>query len=284
MGIVRSGISILRDEGVIEFLRQTRRHLSWRLISLRTRLAVRREEFSLSVDGTTARFISTNANSVEGTLRRFQNEREQLDAITSELNSDDIFYDIGANTGLYSCFASRCCETVIAFEPYPPNISELEQNLQLNGEDSSVFELALADQSDTVELMLNDGDGSDYPGADSPGFGRASITEANGDIEVPTVRGDDLIEKGTIPTPTVVKIDVEGAEPLVVEGLRNGLSEESCRLVFCEVHRPKPSRGSIHDHGYSEDEMFAVFEQLGFDDIREFDDSGSEFVIRAART
>ena len=282
MDVVREGFSTLRDEGVRAFLHQASRYLSWQLIPLRARIALRKGELSLSVDGTTARFTATNTESIHRTLRRFHSEQERIRDIMTVLHEDDVFYDIGANTGLYTCFAARRCETVIAFEPYPPNLSELEENSQLNDGNITVLDVALSNKSDTIGFVVDD-ENWGGAGTGGAGFGKGSIDEDEGDLEVSTVIGDDLIEQGEIPKPTVVKIDVEGAEPLVIEGLRNGLSQDSCRLVFCEVHRPSGSRGSIQDHGVTESKMRGMFEDLGFDTTI-FSDEGSEFVIRAQRS
>jgi len=287
MNILKKGVNIIREESVLELLVRSRKHIRWKLnphfVEIRTLIALFVGELKLTVNGTTSNFVALNKESVRGNLFRFQNENDRIKKILNELKHDDIFYDIGANTGLYTCFASKYCNKVIAFEPYPPNISELEKNSETNGDNILVLDVALSDSSETVGFMQLEDISSDYPTKGSPGFGRGSITKNKSDFEVRSVRGDELIENGHIPNPNVVKIDVEGAEPLVLKGLEKGLSSESCRAVFCEVHRPKSSRGSIEDHGFDDSMMINKFQELGFDTVIKHDDGSSEFLIQAER-
>lgn len=288
MNIIRKGITILRRQGVSEFIKRTYNYLIWKMnmyyLSIIAQRSLIRGELKLSIGETNIRMSAENIESTKGNLIRFKNEFNRLEQMINELNESDVFFDIGANTGLYTCFASKNCKEVVAFEPYPPNIYELQKNIQNNNNNISIFEAALSDKTGDASFNIESEEDSNYPGADSPGFGSGSISLEGGNLEVPTIRGDDLIEQGEIPKPNVVKIDVEGSEPLVIQGLRNGLSDRSCRVVFCEVHRHKPSRGSIHDHGMDESDMIQLFEELGFDNITKFDDGGSEFVIRAHRS
>lgn len=189
------------------------------------------------------------------TKSRFQEEKYELEGILEEISSNDVFYDIGANTGLYSCFVantSSSCQ-VVAFEPYPPNVSELKENIELNGsEQVSVFDVALSDRSGTISFSA--------PEDPTPGHGTGSIAEEENCESVRTVQDDELISDDKAPSPNVVKIDVEGAEPLVVDGLRNAPSDGSCRLVFCELHLSR-----LPEYDCSTSKMVSEFEQVGYD-------------------
>jgi len=57
-----------------------------------------------------------------------------------------------------------------------------------------------------------------------------------GHVEVPMRRGDSLLLRGTIPTPNVIKIDTEGAELDVLNGLKVALSAPELRCLCIEVH------------------------------------------------
>lgn len=56
------------------------------------------------------------------------------------LESDDVFYDIGANVGTYTCFAGQVVDdgNVIAFEPHPANVDRLRENAEPNEIDVGV--------------------------------------------------------------------------------------------------------------------------------------------------
>jgi len=65
---------------------------------------------------------------------RFETERRELTDFLSDIAPDDVVYDIGANTSLYTLFAAHRCPqgNVIAFEPYPPNVALLKQDISRN--------------------------------------------------------------------------------------------------------------------------------------------------------
>jgi FkbM family methyltransferase len=64
------------------------------------------------------------------------------------------------------------------------------------------------------------------------GYGTGRIGEGTKTVE--TVRGDSIISREGLESPDVVKIDVEGAEGLVIAGMSNSLSR--CRRIYCEIH------------------------------------------------
>jgi len=49
-------------------------------------------------------------------------------------------------------------------------------------------------------------------------------------------KGDTLIREKKLEVPSVLKIDVEGAEALVLEGMDILLSNQNLHLILCEVH------------------------------------------------
>jgi FkbM family methyltransferase len=245
-------------------------------------MAMLQGHFTLSVSGTDATFVATEREGVTVTLRRHRSEYDRLSHLLQNLHDDDVFFDIGANTGLYSSFASEHCSEVIAFEPYPPNIEELERNVELASGNIFIHPVALSDESGPVSLETEANDREDYPDPGSPTFGTATMKKDGEGSEIKSVRGDELIKQSLAPEPDVLKIDVEGSEPLVVEGLENTLSNGDCRLVYCEVHRPKSNRGSIRDHGVSEEDMILEFEDLGYN-VTKVDSGGSDFLIIAER-
>lgn len=199
---------------------------------------------------------------VRRNVERFESEKAELTDFVDEINEDDVVYDIGANTGLYTFFAATKCSEgeVIAFEPYPPNARLLTKDMERNRlSNVTVIEKALSDSVGSIEF-------SQPPEADV-GYGSSSIQMEKSDstIEVPTTTGDQLISSAQIPRPNVVKIDVEGAEPLVIEGLADALSAPECRVVYCEVHLPGVShRPSIKDFDTTVSEIKGLLEGFGF--------------------
>lgn len=260
MGLINRVLVNLQENGLFStvktvYLSYLRPQLKYLFIRLRRNVPKHQPVIKLSICDTSAQFVAYDDTVVKRTRKRFQEEQYELKSIMDELKEDDVFYDIGANTGLYTCFVSNKsnqCQ-VVAFEPYPPNLIELRDNTELNNsEQISIFDIALSDRSGTTSFSV--------PSAPNFGYGSGSITGENSGISVDTRQGDELITNDKVRPPNIVKIDVEGAEPLVVDGLRNALGDERCRLVFCELHPPDLSK-----FDYSTFDIVAEFEQMGYD-------------------
>jgi FkbM family methyltransferase len=207
-----------------------------------------------SVGDTTTRF-RVHSRAEYWRTDDFVDERPVLADLLAELSPDDVFYDVGANIGLYSCFAaSRLCKgRVVAFEPHPETAERLRTNIALNIEVYDVFEFALADSEDTMVLGPPENGGR-------PGTFRLRENGGKAAISVDVVRGDELRARAGIPAPSVVKIDVEGAELDVLEGLSKTLSAERCRLVYVEVHP-----AVLEARGNSQQDVESRLRELGFD-------------------
>jgi len=142
------------------------------------------------------------------------------------LEKGSIVFDIGAHTGFYTLLAAVLVGNtgkVIAFEPFPRNLSYLKQHLQLNKiENVTVIDAAVADRRSEAFF--------DY--TDSSFTGHLAKT---GKIKVQTVVLDQLFAEGKIPLPTHLKIDVEGGEMSVFEGARTILTQAH-PTIFLATH------------------------------------------------
>lgn len=205
---------------------------------------------------------------------RFQQlagEKEILSDFISELDRGDIVYDIGSNVGTYTCFAASELgdASVVAFEPEPQNAIHLRKNLDLNDLSAKVIEVALSDTNGEVKLSLS--------GNEAGEGGHAITTDDTKDgIWIETVRGDTIIERENLTPPTILKIDVEGAEMKVLRGLEETLRKR-CRLVYVEVHPNK-----IDEFGSTESEISNYLEKTGFE-VTKVAERGEEFFLRAAK-
>ncbi len=228
---------------ILPFYRQWT-HLQYRLAG---------EVQAVEIGGASARFLIPTRN--EWSDFRTIEERPILDHLVSNLHPDDVFYDIGGNLGLYSCLVADVVDQpVIAFEPHPGNAGRLEENADLNGADISVFRRALADSTGETELTIT------LENVGSAGHTLVSDWDHGVDsIAISKVRGDEFIVKKDLPRPTVVKIDVEGAERAVLGGLDATLSDPDCRLVYCETHAER-----LEIQGSSVADVRATLESQGF--------------------
>ncbi|MDB9281515.1 FkbM family methyltransferase [Halorubrum ezzemoulense] len=204
-------------------------------------------------------------------FRDLSDEHSIIEDLLTALDIDDVFYDIGANVGTYTCFTAAQLDTgrTLAFEPEPKNADRLQENLELNDLHAEIVQVVLSDTDGTVEFALS---------GDEAGEGEHAIATDNSEqtLEVETARGDTIIEERGLPKPTVVKIDVEGAELSVLRGLRETLCT-NCRLVYVEVHTEK-----ITDFGGEASEVKTFLTDAGFD-VTEISQRGSEVFLRASK-
>ena len=272
---LRRSVEIYRTEGAMALWKKTSRLLRertqdayWRLHGTRT----------VTRGGVTATFPTATMTEARALRRLLQLESTMLDDLLSELRSNDVFYDIGAYSGLYTCFAVTVLsdENVIAFEPNPANLEKLHRNVNHNGS-PRIREIALSNKNGFVEF-------------DNPTHARgkweakASIAPEASDesIFVKARTGDDLVERSEHPPPTVVKIDVEGAELLVIEGMADVLARDSCRLVYCEVHRESKARRSVESYGSTPEDVERKLESLGFATER-LGERPAEFFLKGSK-
>ena len=151
-------------------------------------------------------------------------EHEKQNVFCKEIRSGDVVFDIGAHVGFYSLLASKLVGdggSVVAFEPLESNAEYLRRHAALNRVPVRVVEVAVADR-DAIGHFRR---GSDtYTGA---------LAESG--ETVPVVSIDLLIDTHEVPTPDVIKVDVEGAESLVLKGAVQTLSRFH-PIVFLAVH------------------------------------------------
>jgi FkbM family methyltransferase len=184
-----------------------------------------------TVDGTTARF-ETSTERETRRIETLMKETEILEDVLSTVQADDVFYDIGANVGVYTCVVGQRADQTVAVEPHSQTVARLRENADLNDVDADIYEYALSDRSGTATL--------EHPGRSpmalgSGEFSLAPVEDPDRVEETELIAGDELVERESLPEPTVAKIDVEGAELAVIDGLAKTL--ENCRALYIEVHR-----------------------------------------------
>lgn len=157
----------------------------------------------------------------------------------------DTIIDVGANVGIYTLLFADMGARVVSVEP--GDTSELRHNLALNGLSIEVLEAAASNEAGTANFTAS----RDQQNSMATDHG------AGGDvIEVKTVRLDDIIGRRTI---LGVKIDVEGFERLVLEGLSGALREHRVDVLQLEWNRQceialgedrGPVADILHRNGY----------------------------------
>lgn len=159
------------------------------------------------------------------------NEPPVQEAIESNLSPGDVFYDIGTNVGFFTVIAARkvgCSGHIYSFEPLPENVKAIRHNIKINGfENATVFPKAVAEKTGTGELLV-----ADYSGGSALSTANVPPPDMTGTMEVEIVAIDDLVEAGTIQPPSLVKIDVEGAELGVFKGMVKTLEKHRPKVIY----------------------------------------------------
>lgn len=150
-------------------------------------------------------------------------------------------WDIGANIGYHTHgFATQGAQ-VVSFEPNAANVARLRQHLEKNPEAARrvrVMAVAVADCDGELEFVQSadvsaQSSGSHLASAQPPE--QAAVYARFERAVVPAVTMDTLIEQKGEPPPNIIKIDVEGAEALVLEGGKRLLTKHK-PLLLVEVH------------------------------------------------
>lgn len=159
-------------------------------------------------------------------------EWEEFSLMKEYFKSGGTFLDIGANTGYYSLVASRLAGqegAVLAIEPNPIMYNRCLFNLGLNEKTENVktFEIGLADKVGEFSLGIHPGN-----------LGGASIMQEYGEhtIKIKCVPLVDLLGEQNVKKLDFMKIDVEGAEPLILNHFfENAEKELLPKMILIET-------------------------------------------------
>jgi FkbM family methyltransferase len=174
-------------------------------------------------------YVLDGDSSVSSVIRA---EREYEPHVASHLSArlapGMVFVDVGASIGFYSVLAGRLVGpqgAVVACEPGPQNHSVLRLNIVSNRlEDrTEIFPVAVSDKPGVLLYSASGGNGAVAPYEDNP------VALATHDL-VPATTLDTVL--GGRDRVDVVKIDVEGAEGLVLTGSRETLARHQPQLYF----------------------------------------------------
>ena len=160
-------------------------------------------------------------------------------ALSKYLKEGDVVYDIGANVGFFTIISAKLVGdsgSVYAFEPDPDNIKNLEHNIQLNSfAQVTVLERAVSRSTKTGELLLAGHSGSRT--LSTTAKSKSQKYQSCPKIPVQLVAIDDLVAQQIIAPPAVVKIDVEGSELDVLQGMSQTIKKFK-PIILYEIDDP----------------------------------------------
>jgi FkbM family methyltransferase len=182
--------------------------------------------------------------------------------LLSEVKPDWTVLDVGANFGYYSLLIAKASEgtaTIHAFEPASTVFATLKANAEANGyANFHPHAMALSNQDAELELVMppagNEGIGHLRGREDGPVQGRVEKIKA--------MRMDTFARQEGLKRLDFIKIDVEGAESLVLEGARETIARFKPRLLV-EINP-----GALAGFGVSADWLIEQIRSQGYDLFR----------------
>lgn len=179
-------------------------------------------------------FLYEQGDDIAGWLVTEDYEPGTTALIERLLREGIVVVDAGAHVGYYTLLAARGVGNsgrVYAFEPESRNFELLVKNVQLNGYTNVMpIRKALSNRSGVASLYLQ--------GTAQHSLYRSPSTErAHQSVELITL--DEFLEAEGWPDVRLVKVDIEGGEPIAIEGMRRLIerSKELCIIVeFAPAH------------------------------------------------
>lgn len=161
-------------------------------------------------------------------------EDQDIRHIMAKIKPNDVFLDVGANVGLFSLMLASEFPTISvhAFEPIPINVALVNLSKLLNGmENIHLNQTCVGDRDGEIEFSVS----SDSAFSSIIDTGRVSESMR---IKSKIIKLDSYILKQQITHVDIIKIDVEGAEKLVLLGAEKLLSDMKPRLIMMELYDP----------------------------------------------
>lgn len=194
-------------------------------------------------------------------------EKVELDIFNNIAKDAKIMFDVGANIGMYSVLAAKSNKSIRchAFEPVVENILLLEKNLKLNKiqKQVTVVKSAVSNKTGFAVIHLS---------KKLSGTHSLSVDRGGSSRTIPTVSIDEYCKTNKI-TPDLVKIDVEGHEASVFNGMMKCLKTKPTILMEYIPELNKDMRvlikllGDIYEYCYVVDAVHGTTKKILLSEI-----------------
>ena len=188
--------------------------------------------------------------SIELAVDRFHEPRASR-LLAETLGRGMMVVDVGSNLGYYALLEASLVGPsgkVIAIEPVPQNAEQCKLNISMNGFSNVLFRQgAIGDHNGILPLHLSD---------KSNWHTMNSIPGPAKEILVPVCTLDSLVSELALDRVDLVRMDLEGYETVVLNGMRETIAQHSPRLLI-----------EIHPHIVGPESMrkyFSTLQELGY--------------------
>jgi FkbM family methyltransferase len=190
----------------------------------------------------------TGMHSATGNIYVGLMEFEDMAFVLHFMKTGDMFYDVGANIGVYSILAASRGATVLAIEPIQSTYESLLDNIFLNrfSEKIDVRNCGVGKEFSEELFTITEDSQNHILGRDERNINAVTIV----------VDKLDQIAKGK--SATMIKIDVEGFEWAVIQGAEEQLEKKEVQAVLIELS----SLGNRY--GFKKDDVHKRLLSYGF--------------------
>lgn len=199
-----------------------------------------------------------------------QYDPETVACFRSYLKEGMIVVDIGANLGYFTVIAARRVGPrgkVFSYEPDPRNFHLLEKNISVNGfRNVTAIPSAISDKIGSRELFFGDNN-TTHSFSDKRATGRSESVATD-------TLDDSLSAQGSLKV-DIIKMDIEGAEPLALEGMKKTIAYNSDLVVLFEFYP-----NAIQRLGHDPLGFLQRFRELGFSLSVLDEDGGTHSLIK----
>jgi len=163
--------------------------------------------------------------------------------LDTQIQPGDVLYDLGANVGVFSLIGASRLKgrgTVVAFEPGYASYARLCENIVLNGFEERIIPVPLPMSSRTglqafTYRTIDPGQSRHTFAGDAWKAEGSQTTRGHYSQPMLAMTLDAAVPLFGLPAPTLVKLDVDGAELHVLEGAQKTFAAEQVRSLVIEI-------------------------------------------------
>ena len=219
------------------------RYLKWHVVSRLMRRPIVFDWISGS-----KLFVRAGEKGLTGNIYTGLHEFSHMGFLLHALRGEDLFVDVGANSGSYTILASAVVGSQsFAFEPVPSTFERLKNNINLNNLNNRVT---------AINKAVSDHEGSVALTSDDDTMNRVTLSNDKHDtINIESTTLDASLEQFF---PVIAKIDVEGYEFPVLKGACETLKNKTLQALIIELNN------SEEKYGYNEQDILDLLYGHGF--------------------
>lgn len=181
-------------------------------------------------------------------------EYHEMNYFYGLIDSADVVIDVGVHMGDYSLLAASKITSgkVLSFEPSKEALRVFRENILINKYENriEVYPVVASDKQGSVSFV-----DSNISEVSHISFSLNSTKNKN---EVKSLPVDSIIQSQGISKIKVIKIDVEGAELLVLRGLEKSLTKHLIKNIIVEVN------SDCINYGYAPTDTFEYLKKFGY--------------------